>query len=353
MKPYQYFLFVITSEIICVRPLQIFYHPRTNRRSLLLQRHVGLSHNISPPEYDASKHHNQIATAYTDEISPVRSNLSKFESAWIKHCMIAYIAHMCVALPLCLLPTFIKSKLHVLTKAESENEALRVGQACARTLLALIPFMNLKVIPYVSEHPVPTIWVSNHVSMLDTFVFLAADEKLRGKNRRPLKTIYWKGLDANPICKVLFSMAGFISVDMEANGNGNPNQYHPQSFKQMLKDTKKAIGDGFDILILPEGQLNPNPEAGLQPVFPGAYVLAKSSNRPIQMVALHGCHNLWHADESIGMSVTGNNVAIKAYPPLKNCDNYEDFLGAFSAIVGTFGSTGHDLPEEDINEWLN
>jgi hypothetical protein len=41
-----------------------------------------------------------------------------------------------------------------------------------------------------SEDPVPTIWVSNHVSMLDTFVFLAADEQLRGKNRRPIKTIY-------------------------------------------------------------------------------------------------------------------------------------------------------------------
>jgi hypothetical protein len=42
-------------------------------------------------------------------------------------------------------------------------------------------------------------------------------------------------------------MAGFIPVDMEDNGNGNPNEYHPASFKQMIKATKKAVADGFDI----------------------------------------------------------------------------------------------------------
>lgn len=193
MKSFQYLLFAITSNITSVKPLQTFYRPQTKRPSLL-QRQVGLSHDLPPPEYDASKRHIQIATACAEEITPSRNSLTKLEASWTKHCMIAYIAHMCVALPLTLLPTFVKSKLHVVTKAESENEALRVGQACARTLLALIPFMNLKVTPYVSEHPVPTIWVSNHVSMLDTFVFLAADEKLRGKNRRPLKTIYVSGL---------------------------------------------------------------------------------------------------------------------------------------------------------------
>ena len=88
--------------------------------------------------------------------------------------------------------------------------------------------------------------------MLDTFVFLATDETLRGPNRRPIKSIYWKGLEANPIVKILFSMAGFISVDMADNGNGIPNEYNRGSFKQMLKETQRAIKEGFDILILPE-----------------------------------------------------------------------------------------------------
>ena len=121
-------------------------------------------------------------------------------------------------------------------------------------------------------------------------------------NRRPIKVIYWKGLDANPICRILFEMAGFIPVDMEDNGNGNPNQYHLKSFKHMIKSIKLALSDGFDLLLLPEGQLNPTPEQGLQPIFPGAFTLAKSSHRPIQMVGLHGCHNLWHADEDKGKS---------------------------------------------------
>lgn len=169
--------------------------------------------------------------------------------------------------------------------------------------------------------------------MLDTFVFLATDEKLRGKNRRPIKTIYWKGLDANPICKILFSMAGFISVDMADNGNGNPNEYNRASFKQMLKDTQKAIDEGFDILVLPEGQLNPTPERGLQPVLPGAFALAKSSKRPIQMVAMHGCHHLWHADESIGMTPVAKEVKIKAFPPCKReFTTAEEFKDAFTAM---------------------
>lgn len=169
--------------------------------------------------------------------------------------------------------------------------------------------------------------------MLDTFVFLATDEELRGKNRRPIKTIYWKGLESNPICKILFSMAGFISVDMADNGNGNPNEYNRTSFKQMMKDTQRAIDEGFDILILPEGQLNPTPEKCLQPILPGAYALAKSSKRPIQMVALHGCHNLWHADESIGMKPVAKDVKIKAYPPtLRSFQSADDFKEAFTAV---------------------
>jgi len=193
--------------------------------------------------------------------------------------------------------------------------------------------MNLEVTPYITDDPKPTIWVSNHVSMLDTFVFLATDEELRGKNRRPVKTIYWRGLDGNPICKILFSMAGFISVDMTDNGNGNPNEYNRSSFKQMLKDTQKAIEEGFDILIMPEGQLNPTPEKGLQPILPGAYALAKLSKRPIQMVALYGCHKLWHADESIGMRPIHKDVKIKAFPPMKRkFQSAEDFKEAFTSM---------------------
>eukprot|EP01083_Nonionella_stella_P086768 241228_1 len=147
-------------------------------------------------------------------------------------------------------------------------------------------------------------------------------------------------------------MAGFISVDMADNGNGNPNEYNRSSFKCMLKDTQKAIEEGFDILIMPEGQLNPAPEKGLQPILPGAYALARLSKRPIQMIGLHGCHNLWHADESIGMTPVGKDVKIKAFPPAeREFRSAEEFMEAFTAVVGTFGSTGQDPSKEKKDHW--
>lgn len=49
---------------------------------------------------------------------------------------------------------------------------------------------------------------------------------------------------------------------MHTNGPGVPNDYNynQASFKQMLKDTNKAIDEGFNVYILPESQLNPSPD---------------------------------------------------------------------------------------------
>ena len=82
-----------------------------------------------------------------------------------------------------------------------------------------------------------------------------------------------------------------------------------------------------------QGQLNPTPEKGLQPILPGAYALARTSKRPIQMVALHGCHNLWHADDNIGMTPVAKDVKIKAYPPAKSgFKSAEEFMEAFTSV---------------------
>ena len=101
---------------------------------------------------------------------------------------------------------------------------------------------------------------------------------------------------------------------MEANGSGNPNEYDKKSFINLLRQTKKACKEGFDILILPEGQLNPWPEQGLLEVFPGAVKLAQISKRPIRFVGLHGLHRLWHPDDEIGMTITGRDVKMRTYP---------------------------------------
>lgn len=104
--------------------------------------------------------------------------------------------------------------------------------------------------------------------------------------------------------------------------------------------------------ILPEGQLNPTPEKGLLPVFSGAYTLAKMSRRPIQFMALHGTHRLWHADESIGMNATDRTVTVRCYPYGRSYESAEEWKAAFEAVVGHFGATGHDLPVPELKGWL-
>jgi 1-acyl-sn-glycerol-3-phosphate acyltransferase len=54
----------------------------------------------------------------------------------------------------------------------------------------LIPFCKVTAYPYHDPNPEPSIWVCNHTSALDIFILLAADLKLRGKNKRPLKIVY-------------------------------------------------------------------------------------------------------------------------------------------------------------------
>jgi hypothetical protein len=141
---------------------------------------------------------------------------------------------------------------------------------------------------------------------------------------------------------------------MAANKPGEDNEYDKKSFKSFLKESKQAFVDGFDIGVLPEGQLNPAPEKGLLPLFSGAYTLARMSKRPIQMLALHGINKLWHPNDGIevgDMNVTGRHVKIRAYPNPRKYDNDEDFKETFTAVVGHFGKYGTDV--EDVGAWLD
>lgn len=287
---------------------------------------------------------------------PPEMKLNKIQSKVVKALMIAYIASMCVALPVTLFPVYILYKLKIINRIQKEILSLKVGQFCSRWLMRLFPFARKKVIverEALLADPQPSIWVCNHISMLDLFFMLALDKQMRGKNRRPIKILYWKGLEANPITNLLCQMCGFIPVDMSDNGNGNANEYDPSSFKQMLRATKNAINDGFDIGILPEGQPNPIPEKGLQPVFSGAFTLAKMSRRPIQMMALYGLHRMWHPDDSIGMVCAARDMAVRVYPGERLYKDSEEFSSTFSAVVGHFGAHGRDLDANELKLWLD
>jgi hypothetical protein len=125
-----------------------------------------------------------------------QQSLSSIEAAMSKFGMILYIASMCVALPMTLFPLHILDQSKLISQTQREQWALSIGQHCASGLLTVIPFCDLKVIPssyeqqHPSDKPEPSIWVCNHTSRLDVFILLAADLRLRGKNKRPIKCVY-------------------------------------------------------------------------------------------------------------------------------------------------------------------
>lgn len=148
----------------------------------------------------------------------------------------------------------------------------------------------------------------------------------------------------------MFQQCGFIPIQMADNGNGQENEYDVSSFKAFLRQSKKALADGFDIGILPEGQLNPAPEDGMLPVYRGAYTLARMSRRPIQMLALHGVHRLWHPLH--GMTPTDNHIKVRMYPqPTQTFASGEEFDKTFTTVVGHFGQYGTDI--DNLDDWLN
>lgn len=291
-----------------------------------------------------------------DKNKSKQQNISKLSATLSKIGMMAFIASMCLALPVALFPPALLYRLKLISQVKQQQIALSSGQFCARWLLRLIPFCDVTVVasPEKEKDPQPCIWVCNHTSALDIFILLAKDKALRGRNKRPIKIVYWKGLESNPITKLLFTQSGFIPVEMTANRAGEQNSYDMKSFKTLLKMCKKAFEEGFDVGILPEGQLNPHPEEKLLPCFSGAFTLAKMSRRPIRFQALHGTHRLWHAKEDIGMTVTGREIALRVYPGEgRKYSSAEEFLETFEAVVGEFATTGKDLNDDELNAWLD
>jgi len=193
---------------------------------------------------------------------------------------------------------------------------------------------------------------------------------------------------------MLFKMCGFFPVAMSDNGAGEQNEYDRASFKQLLKGVKKAFDEGFDIGILPEGQLNPRPEEGLSKTLyrcekgalvvglfertpvagspavglqnlplltppidffhrSGAYTLARMSKRQIIMMSLWNTHSFWHANPDIGLKVTSNVIRIKNFGRGKQFGSSDEFLNAFREIVGPFGFDGVGLSDAQIDKILN
>lgn len=356
MIPRRSLYFLLWITISNFGPLTFAFSPLKSSRSLptnFRRKHIiALKASSETSAAAKSSLFKAVAVNGVDAAAVSQRELSRPGAALVKAGMIAFVACMCIALPLTLIPQKALYRLGIIDRKRKERWALDTGEFCSRNLLRLIPFCSVETIGVHDPNPQPSVWVCNHTSMLDVFLLMAVDRRLRGKNKRPIKVVYWKGLESNPITRLLFRQAGFIPVNMAPNKPGEDNEYDKGSFKLLLKDVKRAFEEDYDVAVLPEGQLNPAPEKGLQPVFAGAYTLAKMSRRPVQMMALYGIHKLWHPDETIGMTVTGRRTKIRIYPHGRFYSCADEFKDTFEKVVGHFGATGTDLPKEELEAWL-
>mmetsp|Transcript_3821 Transcript_3821/g.9758 ORF Transcript_3821/g.9758 Transcript_3821/m.9758 type:complete len:243 (+) Transcript_3821:259-987(+) len=155
-------------------------------------------------------------------------SLNRIQSNIVKAMMVTYVASMCVALPVTLFPVFLLYRANIIDRVRKEKWSLKVGQFCSRWLMRVFPFASKRVLVDADDerlkNPEPSIWVCNHISMLDLFFVLALDKRMRGRNRRPIKILYWKGLEANPITGLLCKMCGFIPVD--STSSFSTTQFH-------------------------------------------------------------------------------------------------------------------------------
>lgn len=289
------------------------------------------------------------STAINGAVKEKATVFPKLKKTFRQFGMCLFIVAMCLALPLTLLPQQILYRLKLINETQLNNWAVPTAAFCSRWLMKLIPFCKLQVqhygdIPTIDE---PRIWVCNHTSLLDVFLLLAAHSKLHMNGRR-MTIMYWKQLESNFVTRIFFRQAGFIPVGMVDNGHGTPNEYDKQSFKAMLVACKTALSSGCDLGILPEGQCNPTPEKGLLEVFTGAFSMARKTT-PIQMIAMHGAHNVWHPIK--GVLGETDKVSVMVYHPARVYKDPRDFSMTFSTVVGRFGATGENV--EDLEEWLS
>jgi len=121
----------------------------------------------------------------TDQLAPWKLAVTKLN-------MMAYVASLCVVLPLALSPLWLLRRSKLIDTCRIEDWSLQTAEFCARNMLRIIPLVDIQVISSEEENrnPEPSIWCANHVSPLDTFLFLATDRDLRGRNKRPIKTVY-------------------------------------------------------------------------------------------------------------------------------------------------------------------
>ena len=140
----------------------------------------------------------------------------------------------------------------------------------------------------------PTIFISNHVSLIDTFVILYS---LPIKIRLKLTTVmsiehhflnYFKG--TGNIFRRFFEAAGFYLFICLFLNVVPLSRTH--GFKQSLENIGSLIDKGWNILIFPEGAITI--DGNIKEFEPGIGIIAKDIKVPIVPIRIDGLHDILH-----------------------------------------------------------
>lgn len=118
----------------------------------------------------------------------------------------------------------------------------------------------------------PTLYVANHLSTFDIFVLFRLNSRFHWISKRSNIRIPALGLN--------MLLCGTIFLDRES----------PKDILAMVKQSVKRLGEGFSLLIFPEGERSLS--GHLNPFLGGAFSIAKRAKVPIQPIVITGTYQV-------------------------------------------------------------
>uniref|UniRef100_A0A7S1TWL4 Phospholipid/glycerol acyltransferase domain-containing protein n=1 Tax=Phaeomonas parva TaxID=124430 RepID=A0A7S1TWL4_9STRA len=245
-------------------------------------------------------------------------------------------------MPLVVAPFYILEKLRFISKVRRESWCLKAVCHWVRLLSPLA--FNIRLTGRMpKDDDGLLVWSSNHVSNFDFFTILASASKMCRERSKWPRVIYWQGLESNPLFKLFGRSCGMVPVAMENTGSGNQNVYDASSFRKMYTAGIGALNEGWDLAILPEGQLNPRPEEGLQQIYPGPHSFSKRAGAKLQLVGIWGTEHIWKAGTA-SPAPTARDVHLHLWEPIAY-ESPDAFVDGFTRRIEPFGLTGKVPPE--------
>ena len=135
--------------------------------------------------------------------------------------------------------------------------------------------------------------ICNHVSSFDTFA-IGCIMYCYIKEYWKVKFVAYHKVLEIPIIGYIIKSLGTISIEMKETPMEVDNIYIPTSSKKMMKTCEQVLRNGYSLFIFPEGRRNHDPSR-LNKLKLGPFNLSQKTGYNIQILSLHGIHNIWPA----------------------------------------------------------